>query len=393
VFQILDPPSAPSAIPLIIFYTLPLGAGLVVVTIATIVVCQKVYRQQRASRRWSTRQNMKLTRKVFWQSFWYMVAFYVTLPFALFSYYWKFKSVHDIWILVIVGFIHPSQGIMNSLVYFQRSSSMEFQDLFLVKQARRMSRGISNLVVSAARRSTEFVIEGNILQQPQRDSTHSGESPGAVVSFDEGAQKSLAISAKASSCAVQNGRDTTGPQSTAEEKQHPDMEPTEGSSSFQYPPSFHQDSMEGGGDEETMAPSHNRSPGEEEWAVGGEPWRRMPSNITEDSDFGENNENMFEAAREHWRLNFTDFEGGDVPLPGSFREADSFGMHNSWFRLLIRHGNSQHADASHPGVTGRSPTSDKENLEDLPSSRRLELRKTGSWFLPRRGLGRNNSVR
>mmetsp|Transcript_17337 Transcript_17337/g.40238 ORF Transcript_17337/g.40238 Transcript_17337/m.40238 type:complete len:362 (-) Transcript_17337:248-1333(-) len=300
---------------------------------------------------------MKLTRKVFWQSFWYMVAFYVTLPFALFSYYWKFKSVHDIWILVIVGFIHPSQGIMNSLVYFQRSSSMEFQDLFLVKQARRMSRGVLGIIHASGRKSTEHQSETKS-KQPSKSSAHSTKIPGV---FEEGTQKSLATSAMAKVSAVQFEQDSASQrQASAEEKNPESPSGGEGSSSFQYPPSFHQDSMEGGGDEEAMAPPVHV---EGEWVVDGEPWRHnMSSTVTDDSDIDKSYDNMFEAAREHWRLNFTDFDVEHIPTPTALREATSLET-PTWFRLRRRSSNQQLTD-------------DGEDVPPPPS----EPRRTGSWF-------------
>jgi len=122
-------------------------------TAATAIICRKVYIIEKKSLRWSLERehNHKLTRKVFWQSFWYMMAFYATLPFALASHYWRFDSANDVWVLIAVAFIHPSQGFMNAMVYFQRSNKKEFSDLFVVKGVKRIGDLMTGLISSISR--------------------------------------------------------------------------------------------------------------------------------------------------------------------------------------------------------------------------------------------------
>mmetsp|Transcript_1171 Transcript_1171/g.3013 ORF Transcript_1171/g.3013 Transcript_1171/m.3013 type:complete len:493 (-) Transcript_1171:993-2471(-) len=152
---VLVPPGWKNYAPISMFYTVPIGLGLLVLTTATVMICVKVYRQEKASRRWSMhKRNMKLTRKVFRQSIWYMLAFDITLPFALASTYWHYTSERGFWVLVVSGFVHPIQGFMNALVYFQRFNKAEFGDLFLVKQTRHALRRISSLVASMKRKAS-----------------------------------------------------------------------------------------------------------------------------------------------------------------------------------------------------------------------------------------------
>ena len=71
-------------------------------------------------------RKLSLTRKVFWQSFWYVMAFYLTLPCVLVTFYVEFTSKHHFWLLVVAALLAPLQGLMNALVYFQRSRGTAF---------------------------------------------------------------------------------------------------------------------------------------------------------------------------------------------------------------------------------------------------------------------------
>jgi len=68
---------------------------------------------------------MSITHKVFWQSFWYVMAFYVTLPFVLLSFYIEYTSKKHFWILALTAILAPLQGLMNALVYFQRTKGAQ----------------------------------------------------------------------------------------------------------------------------------------------------------------------------------------------------------------------------------------------------------------------------
>ena len=104
-----------------LFYTGPVSATLVLLTVVTAMICYKVYQQQRKARKWMSNQSLALSRRVFWQSFWYVMAFYVTLPPVLLTFYIEFESPQHYWLLVLAATLAPLQGFINTLVYFQRS--------------------------------------------------------------------------------------------------------------------------------------------------------------------------------------------------------------------------------------------------------------------------------
>ena len=82
---IAQPPAIDSLLPRTLLYTVPVVLVLFGLTLSTAIVCRFVYNQQRRSARWSLSQKRTatVTRKVFWQSFWYVLAFYTTFPLSL----------------------------------------------------------------------------------------------------------------------------------------------------------------------------------------------------------------------------------------------------------------------------------------------------------------------
>ena len=118
------PPLTASQWQVSLFYTGPVSIVLVVLTVVTACICRKVYVQRQKMRRWLMNQRLSITKAVFWQSFWYVTAFYVTLPFVLVSFYVKIDSDQYFWILVATAILAPLQGLMNALVYFQRSKGV-----------------------------------------------------------------------------------------------------------------------------------------------------------------------------------------------------------------------------------------------------------------------------
>ena len=121
VCSLLVPPGTATLWPATLFFTIPVSCVVLVLSFATGTICWKVYRQQKKVQKWMASRNMELSKKVFWQSFWYMVAFYLTIPWLLFNYYVQFRSsTHVLVHGFAIGFLLPSQGLLNSLVYFQR---------------------------------------------------------------------------------------------------------------------------------------------------------------------------------------------------------------------------------------------------------------------------------
>ena len=125
--RFVDPPPVltfdQNYIPISMFYTLPIFSALAVMTASTFAICRRVYRQEKKAMKWKASNNMKLSRKVFWQSFWYLISFMVTLPFLIITNYLvDFMHQNVYWIFVATGIIAPAQGFLNAFVYFKRDT-------------------------------------------------------------------------------------------------------------------------------------------------------------------------------------------------------------------------------------------------------------------------------
>ena len=114
------PPLTTSQWQVSLFYTAPVCITLLVLAGATLAICRSVYLQEKRSQRWLFEQRLKLSRRLFWQSFWYLMAFYMTLPFELLTYYVEFTTPDHFWLLALAAAVSPLQGFTNAFVYFQR---------------------------------------------------------------------------------------------------------------------------------------------------------------------------------------------------------------------------------------------------------------------------------
>ena len=139
---ILQAPDAVNVWPVTIFHTVPISITLVILTAATIAICVKVHQQQVKAKKWMLQQNLSLTRKVVWQSVWYVIAFYATFPFLIvFSHYAQLPMRGYFTIFVVAAALRPCQGFLNALVYFQRSRGKAIFNLFFACLKRAPSEG------------------------------------------------------------------------------------------------------------------------------------------------------------------------------------------------------------------------------------------------------------
>ena len=147
---------------------------------------------------------MRLTRKVFWQSFWYMMAFYVSQPVLFMAFYWKYGTPVDFWILVLSGFMSPSQGFLNSLIHFHRSGT--FKELDVIKQARRISHNWTGRIMSR-RSSDRILVSGSLSEAIKSSNGGSSEVQQPAAASREDAEAQL----ENHSCLQDSDDDTAGP--------------------------------------------------------------------------------------------------------------------------------------------------------------------------------------
>ena len=118
------PPSVSSDLPLTLLLTTPISIVLFVMTVTTVAICVKVYLREVKANKWRAEKAMVMTKDVFWQSFWYVMAFNVAQPSLLVQNYRAFNSRQEAEaVLIVSAILAPSQGIWNPSVYFQRAKS------------------------------------------------------------------------------------------------------------------------------------------------------------------------------------------------------------------------------------------------------------------------------
>jgi hypothetical protein len=109
---------------LIFFYFLPIGITLAVIAVTTVLLYRKVYQTEVRSQKWQLGQRSVL-QKVFWTSLLYVLAVYISFPLVVFSWVFQGRSSETFGWYTMLGFVHPSQGLWNSLVYFYRSRGVQ----------------------------------------------------------------------------------------------------------------------------------------------------------------------------------------------------------------------------------------------------------------------------
>ena len=279
-FQVLQPPAADSWWPLIFMYSAPVSIVMVLLTLITARICHRVYRQELASRKWSANQNLALSRRVFWQSFWYMMAFYFATPFLLLSYHWRYGYSSDFAIFLIVGLLSPIQGFLNALVYFQRTS--KFKDLG--RRAQRFSNMVKSLISSHPARSSidrtsecKTVVSKSITQAVLTNKNN--EATHATIT-DEGDSKGLFMKQEVSESLSALG-------------QHVDPEAHQPDDDCLPPPP-------------PPPPTSSPSPILERLRM-----YQGEDLVESSSEFSDSDDDMFEATRAHWQLNFVDDDHDD----------------------------------------------------------------------------------
>jgi hypothetical protein len=119
------PPEITSFVPITLLFTVPTGVALVTIVSCNVIMCYHVYSTEKATLKWSAKQNLALTKKVVWQAIFYCGVFIVTLPYLMINYYAKFKGQNAFWQFTLSAMFTPSQGFLNSLIFFQRDRAFQ----------------------------------------------------------------------------------------------------------------------------------------------------------------------------------------------------------------------------------------------------------------------------
>lgn len=101
------------------FLAVPLSTVTVLATLIMFMIYRKVYRQQRRSGRWSLSSNthQSISRKVFWQAFWYLMCFYATWPIVVVLAFINTGLYEKYGLHCLVILLAPLQGFLNFINY------------------------------------------------------------------------------------------------------------------------------------------------------------------------------------------------------------------------------------------------------------------------------------
>jgi len=122
------PPFTTSWIPITFFFFIPICSAIIGITIFTFLLYRFVFATNHAASKWrlataagKKKVRNKMQEQVFWRCFWYLLAFYLPWPILLVANFVELnESNYPFWVALAI--FAPSQGFLNSLVYYQRSS-------------------------------------------------------------------------------------------------------------------------------------------------------------------------------------------------------------------------------------------------------------------------------
>jgi hypothetical protein len=116
---ITPPPLAPTWTHILVFGMVPIGAVIAFTSIMMTMVYLKVRKDLRGSIKWQKGGTKKgkpdLEKEVFWQSVFYLSAFWISWPILIVSNVKSDNGVYPFWVAVML--LAPIQGFSNFLVY------------------------------------------------------------------------------------------------------------------------------------------------------------------------------------------------------------------------------------------------------------------------------------
>lgn len=167
---------------------IPVALAILSATVIMGIVCWDVYKKEKASARWrgagTGRARNKLSIQVFWQSFWYLMAFYLTWPaYLTLQYSWASDTYFSNYGLILsAGTMVPLQGFWNFFVYIRPRQ---------MKQATRTIRRASTRIFARLTSQTVSSREASARSFLTRFGQSSLPTPSAHTASDEGTSRNV----------------------------------------------------------------------------------------------------------------------------------------------------------------------------------------------------------
>lgn len=145
---------------------IPVILAILSATLIMCVLCWDVYQKEKVSLKWrggtGNAQN-RLSSRVFWQSIWYLGAFYLTWPpYLALQYMWAADNYFTEYGLILsAGILVPLQGFWNFLVYVRprhmkqlRKSTVELRSQLVSRIRSSLSRRTSSAQSTTQKRTS-----------------------------------------------------------------------------------------------------------------------------------------------------------------------------------------------------------------------------------------------
>lgn len=169
-----NPPYADSSLPGIFFFIVPVSLCILMITVMTGMVVLFVRFTEKKAARYSAKQRDEpaamsaLLKRLLFQSFFYVGAFYVVWP-VMFASFMVRPTPSNYWFYVVAAILGPSQGIFNAVIFFQRKKRA-------LKSMLNVKPFLSKISTVFMKRSSEMVPPGEREKRRSSDSQDSQES-------------------------------------------------------------------------------------------------------------------------------------------------------------------------------------------------------------------------
>lgn len=142
---------------------------MLVITAETVAMVLFVWKKEKRTMGLSmTKSKAQLTRKTFFQSLWYLLAFYLAWP-VFFAIYFLFMVPSNYWFFVTASILGPSQGLLNCIIFFHKRR----EALASTKLGRQMSSKFALAKQSSSAFFTKDNADGNPSKQWGRSNSAS----------------------------------------------------------------------------------------------------------------------------------------------------------------------------------------------------------------------------
>ncbi|KAL7545981.1 hypothetical protein ACHAWF_009330, partial [Thalassiosira exigua] len=139
----------------------PVALAILIATLVMGSVCWDVHKKYKASSRWRMGAGEgaanSLSTKVFWQSFWYLMAFYMTWPpYLALQYLWASgRGFENYSFILFAGTVVPLQGAWNCFVYTRNRQLKALRENATGIISKFLSRMSDEIVKSFPRKESE----------------------------------------------------------------------------------------------------------------------------------------------------------------------------------------------------------------------------------------------